>query len=82
MPIMGWWHHWTDAANRNVTVNRERYRDMISNFLLPKKQELEWHDMWYQQDGATCHSERVTMDLLREELGEHFISSLTSRSCD
>ena len=25
-----------DAANRNVTVNGERYGDMISNFFLPK----------------------------------------------
>ena len=30
-------------------------------------QELDLHDMWFQQDGATCHTERVTMDLLRGE---------------
>ena len=63
-----------DAANRNVTVNGERYREMISNFFLPKMQELDLHDMCFQQDGATCHTARITMDLLRGEFGEHFIS--------
>ena len=29
-------------------------------------QELDLHDMWFQQDGATCHTARVTR--------EHFIS--------
>ena len=37
-------------------------------------QELELHDMWFQQDGATCHTARVLMDLLRGEFGEHYIS--------
>ena len=50
-------------------------------------QELDLHDMWYQQDGATCHTARITMDLLRGEFGEHFISrsgpvNWPPRSCD
>ena len=60
-----------DAAKRNATVNGEW---LISNFILPKMQELDLHDMWFQQDGATCHTARVTMNLLRGEFGEHFIS--------
>ena len=55
-----------DAANRNVTVNGERYPEMTSNFFLPKMQELDLHDMWFQQDGATCHTTRVNMTLLQE----------------
>ena len=53
--ITVWWGLWAggnsgpyffkDAANRNVTVNGERYRE-------PKMQELDLHDMWFQQDGA------------------------------
>ena len=50
-------------------------------------QKLDLHDMWFQQDGATCHTARVAMDLLRDELGEHFISrsepvSWPPKSCD
>ena len=59
-----------NAANRNVTVNGERYRDMIYNFFLPKMQEFQLHVMWFKQDGAICHTARVTMDLLRGEFGE------------
>ena len=73
-----------DDANRTVTVNGERYRDMISNFLFPKLQAL---DMWFQQDGATCHTSRVTMHSLRGEFGEHIISrsgpvNWPPKSCD
>ena len=52
-----------------------------------KVQHLDLHDMWLQQDGATCHTARVTMDLLRGEFAEHFISrsgpvNWQPRSCD
>lgn len=30
--------------------------------------------MWFQQDGATCHTARETMDVLREIFGKHIIS--------
>ena len=34
-----------DAANHNVTVNGERYRELIFNFFLSKMQELDLYDM-------------------------------------
>ena len=49
-------------------------------FFLSKMQELDLHDMWFQQDGATCHTASETMVLLRGELGEHFISIGKPRS--
>ena len=52
-------------------MNGERNREMTSNFFLPGMQELDLHDMWFQQDGATCHTARLTMDLLRGVFGEH-----------
>ena len=66
-------------------MNGERYREMISNFILPKM--LDLNDMWFQQDGATCHTARVAVDLLGGEFGEHFISRSGSvhwppRLCD
>ena len=50
-------------------------------------QELDLHDMWFQQDGATSHTARLAMDLLSGEFGEHFIShsgpvNWTPRWCD
>ena len=76
-----------DAANRNVTVNGERYRKVISNICLTKMQKLDWHDMWFQQDAATYHTARLRMDLWSSEFGEPFIShsgpvNWPPRSCD
>ena len=45
-----------------------------TNFFLFKMQELDLNEMWFEQDGATCHTEDVTIDLLRGEFCEHFIS--------
>ena len=75
------------AVNGNVTVNGGRYRQRITNFFLAKMQELDLHDMCFQQDVATCHTARLTMDLLRVQFGEHFIShsrkvNWPPRSCD
>ena len=64
------------TSNRNVIVNGERYHKMISNFFLPKMQEIDLHDMWLQPDGATCHPACITTELLRCKFGEHFISLL------
>ena len=76
-----------DDANRSVTVNGERYRAMITNFFLPEMEVLDLHDMWFQQDGATCHTARETMAQLRGEFGEQLISRFgpvnwPPRSCD
>ena len=49
-------------------------REIISNIFLPKIQEPDLHDMWFQQDGATWHTARETMDLLRGEFGDYFNS--------
>ena len=63
-----------DDNGRNVTVNGGRYRVMIGDFFLPKMEELDMPDMWFQQDGATCHTARETMAQLRAAFGEQFIS--------
>ena len=39
-------------------------------------QELDLHEMLFQEDGVTCHTARITMDLLTGEFGQHFISRL------
>ncbi|QQP51386.1 Transposable element Tc3 transposase, partial [Caligus rogercresseyi] len=68
----GWWHHrsffFKDGRGRNVTVNGERYRAMIHDFFLPQLAELNLVNMWFQQDGATCHTARETMNMLKDEL--------------
>ncbi|GFW60884.1 putative LOC100569746 [Trichonephila clavipes] len=52
--------------------------------------ELSNHDvqeLWFQQDGATCHTARATIDLLKDTFGDRLISRFgpvnwPPRSCD
>ncbi|GFX09905.1 putative LOC100569746 [Trichonephila clavipes] len=46
-----------------------------------------WHELWFQQDGATCHTARATIDLLKDTFGDRLISRFgpvnwPPRSCD
>ncbi|GFU83224.1 uncharacterized protein TNCV_3738351 [Trichonephila clavipes] len=60
---------------------------MITNFFIL---ELNNHDvqvLWFQQDGATCHTARATIDLLKDTFGDCLISRFgplnwPPRSCD
>ncbi|GFT82081.1 uncharacterized protein TNCV_3910141 [Trichonephila clavipes] len=46
----------------NVTVNVDRYRAMITNFFIPELNNHDVQELWFQQDGATCHTARATID--------------------
>jgi len=56
-----------------VTVTSDRYCDMLQNFLRPKLDELE-EEVWFQQDGATAHTSRRSLSILREMFPGHLIS--------
>ncbi|GFW02133.1 putative transposable element [Trichonephila clavipes] len=71
----------------NVTVNGDRYRAMITNFVIPELNNHDVQELWFQQDGATCHTARATIDLLKDTLGDRLISRFgpvnwLPRSCD
>ncbi|GFW10942.1 putative transposase [Trichonephila clavipes] len=71
----------------NVTVNGDRYRAMITNFFIPELNNHDVQELWFQQDGATCHTARATIDLLKDTLGDRLISRFgpvnrTPRSCE
>ncbi|GFW84016.1 uncharacterized protein TNCV_1661851 [Trichonephila clavipes] len=71
----------------NVTVNGDRYRAMITNFFIPERNNHDVQELWFQQDGATCHTARATIDLLKDTFGDRLISRFgpvnwPPRSCD
>ncbi|GFX06334.1 putative DD41D transposase [Trichonephila clavipes] len=71
----------------NVTVNGDRYRAMITNFFILELNNHDVQELWFQQDGATCHTARVTIDLLKDTFGDRLISRFgpvnwPPRSCD
>lgn len=74
-----------NADGQNITVNGERYRNMITNFFVPHLEGVA--EMWFQQDGATCHTARQTINLLQETFDQRIISrngpvNWPPRSCD
>ncbi|VEN59429.1 unnamed protein product [Callosobruchus maculatus] len=61
-----------DEDGNAETVTGERYRDMLQTFLQPALENMP--EMCFQQDGATAHTARATMALLREIFGHRIIS--------
>ncbi|GFU64399.1 DUF4817 domain-containing protein [Trichonephila clavipes] len=39
---------------------------MITYFFIPELNNHDVQELWFQQDGATCHTARATIDLLKE----------------
>ncbi|GFW98085.1 heat shock 70kDa protein 8 [Trichonephila clavipes] len=58
----------------NVTVNGDRYRAMITNFFIPELNNHDVQELWIQQDGATCHTARAAIYLLKDTLGDRLTS--------
>ncbi|GFU47990.1 uncharacterized protein TNCV_4967781 [Trichonephila clavipes] len=60
---------------------------MINNFFIPELNSHDVQELWFQQDGATCHTARATIDLLKDTFGGRLISRFgpvnwSTRSCD
>ena len=47
------------------TVNGDRYRAMLNEFLFTKIEEEDIDNIWFQQDEATCHTAEATLYVLR-----------------
>ncbi|GFW40521.1 uncharacterized protein TNCV_2834291 [Trichonephila clavipes] len=71
----------------NVTVNGDRYRALITNLFIPELNNHDVQELWLQQDGATCHADRATIDLLKDTFSDRLILrfgpvNCPPRSCD
>jgi len=44
-----------DEGGATVTVNGDTYRTMITDFFVPALDGIDVDNVWFQQDGATCH---------------------------
>ncbi|GFY11246.1 uncharacterized protein TNCV_4472321 [Trichonephila clavipes] len=67
--------------------NGDQYRAKITNFFIPELNNHDVQELRFQQDGATCHTARATIDLLKDTFGDRLISRFgpvnwPSRSCD
>ena len=88
-----WWRgviktfFFENEQGETVTINGDRYRVMLNAFLLAKIEEKDIGNIWFQQDGTTCHTAKATLDVLRPVFEDHIISRRADnvwppRSCD
>jgi len=63
-----------NEAGKAVTINGARYRAMLRDFVFPEMTENGMADFWFQQDGATAHTTRDSMTLLRTMFDRRVIS--------
>ncbi|GFU76840.1 DUF4817 domain-containing protein [Trichonephila clavipes] len=76
-----------NGEGHNVTVNGDRYRAMITNFFILELNNHDVQELWFQQNGATCHTARATIYLLKDTFNDRLISRFghvnwPPRSCD
>ena len=57
-----------------VTVNDDRYRAMLNEFLFTKIDGEDIGNIWFQQDRATCHTAEATLVVLRPVFEDRIIS--------
>jgi len=65
-----------DENGSTVTVNGERYRNMLQSFFIPQLHQRRIHRRrtWFQQDGATCHTANETLAILQQFFPGRLIS--------
>ena len=57
-----------------VTVNGDHYRAILNEFLFTEIEEEDVGNIWFQQDGDTCHTAEATLDVLHPIFEDRIIS--------
>ena len=56
-----------------VTFDGDHYWAMLNEFLFTKIEEEDICNIWFQQDGATCHTAEAALDVLRPVFEDRII---------
>ena len=69
--------HWFPLG---VNLNQEVYMDMLQTSMWPKVRSVATRQrLWFQQDGATCHTTLMLRTWLSAKFGDRIISRFTAR---
>lgn len=68
-----WEPYFFEENGAAVTVTSARYIHMLQTFVQPKLQQLDG-EIWFQQDGATAHTSRASMQVLNQMFPGRIIS--------
>ena len=73
-----WGPYFFEEEGVTVTVTSDRYCELLERFLQPKVVQLiaahHPEDVWFQQDGATAHTSRRSLGILRDMFPDHLVS--------
>lgn len=75
------------GAGHNVTVNEERYIEMLDGWFFPNVATHDLENHWFQQDGAIPHTSNASIEKVREMFDGRILSKKGNvdwppRSCD
>ena len=68
--------HWFIEDDQPVSVNSDRYLDLLKDVF-----QLIDFDLYWQQDGATCHCSNRVIQTLKEKFGHKIISRRSGEEC-
>ncbi|GFX11387.1 putative transposable element [Trichonephila clavipes] len=54
---------------------------MITNFFIPELNNHDVQELWFQQEGTTCHTAGATIDLLKDTFGDRLILRFGPVNC-
>ncbi|GFX24151.1 retrovirus-related Pol polyprotein from transposon 412 [Trichonephila clavipes] len=82
-----WLNGYVNKQNCRIWSEANPQVATITNFFIPELNNHDVQELWFQQDGATCHTARATIDLLKDTFGDRLISRFgpvnwPPRSCD
>ncbi|GFT30215.1 putative transposable element [Trichonephila clavipes] len=82
-----WLNGYVNKQNCRIWSEANPQVALITNFFIPELNNHDVQELWFQQDGATCHIARATIDLLKDTFGDRLISRFEPvnwppRSCD
>ncbi|GFV35683.1 putative DD41D transposase [Trichonephila clavipes] len=80
-------HFWLNGYVNKQNCRANPQVVTVTNFFIPELNNYDVQELWFQQDGATCHTAHATIDLLKDTFGDHLISRFgpvnwPPRSCD
>ena len=64
-----------DDKGKNVSVNTDAYIKMLKTHIIPQMKKMKnFQKFWWQQDGASCHCSKKSLDFLEGHFGDRIIS--------
>ncbi|GFX18545.1 uncharacterized protein TNCV_3371181 [Trichonephila clavipes] len=80
-------HSHLDYFPENLGTVSDEQGERFHQDIKERRYQGRWNELWFQQDGATCHTACATIDLLKDTFGDRLISrfgpvSWPPRSCD